>query len=167
MELYSRKIICMNLIFIFLSYFIGSLVIFSFNLIAGIFYVILCILTVFLSLKLRCSYCFYYGKKCGFGLGILSKIFFSQGESKEFNNSKNVILVLIFSMCVSIIPVILGIVLLIDNFSVLHLIYFILYILVAFLPNFFIRSKVCKDCEQGKLGCPAYDKISKQSKNNI
>jgi len=117
MELYSRKIICMNLIFTFLSYFIGSLVIFSFNLIAGIFYVILCILT-----------------RCGFGFGILSKIFFSQGESKEFNNSKNVIPVLIFSICTSIIPVIVGIILLIVNFSVLHLIYFILYIFVAFLP---------------------------------
>ena len=167
MEFNTRKIICMNLIFNFLSYFIGALVIFSFNLIAGVFYVILCILTIFLSLKLRCSYCFYYGRRCGFGFGILSKIFFSQGESKEFNNSKNVIPVLIFSMCTSIIPVIMGIILLIVNFSVLHPIYFILYIFVAFLPNFFIRSKVCKDCEQGKLGCPAYDKISKQSENNL
>ncbi|MHA1476368.1 MAG: hypothetical protein ACTSQ5_14435 [Promethearchaeota archaeon] len=100
-------------------------------------------------------------------MGILSKIFFSQGESKEFNNSKNVIPVLFVSMCASIIPVIVGIVLLIVNFSVFYLIYFILYILVAILPNFLIRSKVCKDCEQGKLGCPAYDKISKKSKNNI
>lgn len=167
MEFYSRKIICINMLFTFLSYFIGSLVIFSFNSIAGIFYAILCILTIFLSLKLRCSYCFYYGKRCGFGFGILSKLFFSQGESKEFNNSKNVIPVLIFSICVSIIPVIVGIVLIIVNFSVFHLIYFILYITVAFLPNFFMRNKVCERCEQGKLGCPAYDKISKQSKNNI
>ncbi len=157
----------MNLLITFFSYFIGTLVIYSFNSISGICYGILCILTIIVSLKLRCSYCFYYGKKCGFGFGILSKIFFSQGEFKEFNNSKNVIPVLIISMCTSIIPVIVGIVLLIVNFSVFHLIYFILYILVAFLPNFFMRNKVCERCEQGKLGCPAYDKISKQSKNNI
>jgi len=167
MKYYSRKIICMNLLLTFLSYFMGCLVIYSFNSIAVIFYAILCVLTIFLSLKLRCSYCFYYGKRCGFGFGILSKIFFSQGESKEFNNSKNVIPVLIFSMCTLIIPVIVGIVLLIVDFSVFHLIYLILYILVAFLPNFFMRNKVCERCEQGKLGCPAYDKISKQSKNNI
>lgn len=167
MEYYSRKIICMNLLLTFLSYFIGTLVIYSFNSIAGIFYIILCILTIFLSLKLRCSYCFYYGKRCGFGFGILSKIFFSQGESKEFNNSKNVIPVLIFSMLTSIIPVIVGIVLLIVNFSVFHLIYFILYIIVAFLPNFFTRSKVCEHCEQCKLGCPAYDKKFEQSDNNM
>jgi len=167
MENYSRKIICMNLLITFFSCFIGTLVIYSFNSIAGICYGISCILTIIVSLKLRCSYCFYYGKKCGFGFCILSKIFFSQGESKEFNNSKNVIPVLIFSMCASIIPVIMGIVLLIVNFSVFHLIYFILYIFVAFLPNFFMRNKVCERCEQGKLGCPAYDKISKQSKNNI
>ena len=167
MENYSRKIICMNLLLTFLSYFIGTLVIYSFNLIAGIFYVILCILTIILSLKLRCSYCFYYGKRCGFGFGVLSKILFSQGESKEFNNSKNIIPVLVFSLGTSFIPVVIGIVLLIVNFSVFHLIYFILYILVAFLPNFFARSKVCKHCEQSKLGCPAFDKISKRSKNNI
>jgi len=135
MEYYSRKIICTNLLITFLSYFIGTLVIYSFNSIAGICYGIICILTIIVSLKLRCSYCFYYGKKCGFGFGVLSKILFSQGESKEFNNSKNVIPVLIFSLCVSIIPVIVGIVLLIVNFSVFHLIYLILYILVAFIPN--------------------------------
>ena len=167
MEFYSPKIICMNLLLTFLSYSIGTLVIYSFNSIMGLFYAIFCILTIFISLKLRCSYCFYYGKRCGFGFGILSKIFFSQGESKEFNNSKNVIPVLIFSMCVSIIPVIVGIILLIVNFSVFHLIYFILYILVAFLPNFFIRSKVCEYCEQGKLGCPAYNKMYKQSDNKM
>ena len=165
MEYYSRKIICMNLLLTFLSYFIGTLVIYYLNSIMGLFYAIFCILTIFLSLKLRCSYCYYYGKRCGFGFGILSKIFFSQGESKEFNNSKNVIPVIIFSMLTSIIPVIVGIILLIVNFSVFHLIYFILYILVAFLPNFFIRSKVCELCEQGKLGCPAYDKMVKQGDN--
>jgi len=167
MESYSRKIICMNLLLTFLSYFIGTLVIYSFNLIAGIFYVILCILTIFLSLKLRCSYCFYYGKRCGFGFGILSKIFFSQGESKEFNNSKNIIPVLVFSLGTSFIPIVIGIVLLIASFSVFHLIYFILYILLAFLPNFFIRNKVCEHCEQGGVGCPAYDKKFKQSEKKI
>jgi len=151
----------MNLLLTFLSYFIGTLVIYSFNSIAGIFYAILCILTIFLSLKLRCSYCFYYGKRCGFGFGILSKVFFSQGESKEFNNSKNVIPVLFFSLGTSIIPVIVGVILLIVKFSILHLIYFLLYIFVGFLPNFFIRKNVCEHCEQGKLGCPAYDKSFK------
>jgi hypothetical protein len=167
MENYSQKIICTNLLFTFLSYFIGSLVIYSFDSIFGIFYAILCIITIILSLKLRCSYCFYYGKKYGYGFGFLSKIFFSQGESKEFNNSKKVIPVLIFSMSTSIIPVIVGIVLLVVNYSILYLIYFILYILIAFLPNFFIRSKICKNCEQGKLGCPAYNKILKQSEKKI
>lgn len=162
MENYSRKIILMNLLLTFLSYFIGTLVIYSINTVAGIFYATLCILTIFLSLKLRCSYCFYYGKRCGFGFGILSKIFFSQGESKEFNNSKNIIPVLIFSLGTSIIPIVGGVILLIVNFSVLHLVYFILYILVGFLPNFFIRNKVCEHCEQGNLGCPAYNKIIKQ-----
>ncbi len=163
MENYSRKIICTNLLLTFLSYYIGTLVIYSLNSIAGIFYIILCILTIFLSLKLRCSYCFYYGKRCGFGFGILSKIFFSQGESKEFNKSKNIIPVLIFSLGALFIPVVIGIVLLFVNFSVLYLFYLILYILVAFLPNIFIRSKVCEHCEQGKLGCPTYDKKYKKS----
>ncbi|QEE14290.1 hypothetical protein DSAG12_00101 [Promethearchaeum syntrophicum] len=158
MEIYSRKIICTNLLFTFLSYFFGTIVIYSLNSIAGIFYAIFCILTIFLSLKLRCTYCFYYGKRCGFGFGILSKVFFSQGESKEFNNPKNVIPVLLFSLVTSLLPLIVGVTLLIVNFSILHLVYFILYILFGVIPNFFIRSKSCAKCEQGKLGCPAYDK---------
>jgi len=158
MEFYSRKIICTNLLFTFLSYLIGTVVIYSLNSITGIFYAIFCILTIFISLKLRCTYCFYYGKRCGFGFGILSKVFFSQGESKEFSNPKNVIPALIFSMGTSILPIVVGIALLIVNFSILHLVYFLLYIIFGLLPNFFIRGKSCAKCEQGKLGCPAYDK---------
>ena len=91
MENYSIKTVCLSLTLMITSYLLGTLILIIFNPLLGLFYLFLCIITLLCSMKLRCTHCFYYGKRCYSGLGVISKIFFSKGDSEEFTNPKKVI----------------------------------------------------------------------------
>ncbi|MCD4817605.1 MAG: hypothetical protein K8S23_02810 [Candidatus Cloacimonetes bacterium] len=65
---------------------------------------------------------------------------------------------------ISLIPVVIGIILLIVNFSLILLFILVLLILLTTIGNGFIRGTlVCKYCKQKELGCPA-DKIFNKEK---
>jgi len=164
MENYSIKTVCLSLTLMITSYLLGTLILIIFNPLLGLFYLFLCIITLLCSMKLRCTHCFYYGKRCYSGLGVLSKIFFSKGDSEEFTNPKKVFPIAILSFSILLLPILIGIFLIINNLSIQIFILLFIYILVGILPNFFLREKLCEKCEQGKLGCPAYNKMRKQKK---
>jgi hypothetical protein len=107
-------------------------------------------------MKKSCVNCYYYGKFCAFGKGKLSALFFKKGDPKAFLKNKITWKNIIPDFLVSIIPLAVGIVLLITNFSWLVL---GLIILLAFLTsagNSYVRgSLACKFCKQREIGCPA------------
>jgi hypothetical protein len=65
---------------------------------------------------------------------------------------------------VSLIPILVGIVLLIIHFNLLILLAVLLLVLLSSIGNSFVRgSLACKYCKQKELGCPA-DKLFNKKK---
>ena len=157
-ENYPAGTICLSAALTILSYALGALIFYMMSGMLGAGYIILCIVSLLVAMRYRCVYCYYYGKGCYTGLGIISKLFFKKGDSKEFKNPKNLIPAMIFSFAALLLPLIAGIYLLVTGFSLSILALFAAYMLVAVIPGFVLRKDLfCKHCKQGKLGCPAYE----------
>ncbi len=162
MENYPYKTVCLSFSLTFFSYFLGFLVLFALNAILGIFYLALCLLTTLISLKLRCTYCYYYGKRCSNGNGILCEKIFKQGDPVNFSDLKNVGITSIFSFGTMLLPIICGIILLINTPTLPNILLYVANFIIAIIPNFFIRKNTCERCIQGEIGCPAYESMKKK-----
>lgn len=167
-ENYPLKIVALSLVIAVFSYLIGAVILIQlipFGLIIGVGYLVLCAVNIIVTLKFRCIYCYYYGKTCYMGLGRLAKAFFKQGDSKDFKNPKNLVPAALFSFAILLIPIIGAIISMVIRYTLLVLFLFIIYIMVAFVPNLFLKKNLhCKYCKQGELGCPAYEGM--QGKNS-
>lgn len=137
-------------------YFIGGFLIYQ----IGFWWLALYILYI-LTLELRllkghCVNCYYFGKTCAFGKGRLSGFFFKRGEPMKFAQNKITWKDIAPDFLVSVIPVAVGIVILIMNFSWLVLLLIVLLLFLGFLGNALVRSQLaCKYCKQREFGCPA------------
>ena len=161
-ETYSFRIVCRSAALTIINYFLGFLILFSVDFILGVLYIFLCVLTILVSMKLRCTHCYYYGRRCSMGLGLLSKLFFKKGNPIEFKNSRNFIPTSIISFGTLLLPLFVGILSLIFNFSIVMLFLLVVYLIMGFVPNFIFRGDLCATCMQGQLGCPAYDQMIKR-----
>ena len=161
MESYPRKYLCISLSQLIISFALGIMVASLFKFYFGIISGILGIASFLISMRFRCTTCFYYGKQCFNGFGLVVAKLFKQQPSDEFQNSKNVIITLVISMINTFFPIIIGIIDLILSFSGFKLAILLLYLVASFVPNFFIQPKMCVNCKQGELGCPAYKNIEK------
>ncbi|HMK47746.1 MAG TPA: hypothetical protein VK436_14060 [Methanocella sp.] len=120
-------------------------------------YLLLCMAVVILSLKFRCSYCCYYGKRCATGLGLMSPLFFRKGDPSGFSDKRNILTVALPSFGALLLPLAGGVLGSIVSFSWVLMIVAVIYFLVAIPPGFALQKNVyCKRCAQGKLGCPSY-----------
>lgn len=121
---------------------------------------------IFLEIKLMkkgCTNCYYYGKYCAFGRGKISSLFFKKGSNTNFSKRKMTWKDILPDFLVSIIPLIVGIVLLIMDFSWLILILIIILVILTSAGNSFVRgSLACKFCKQRMLGCPAEKLFNKK-----
>ena len=119
-------------------------------------------------LKGHCVSCYYYGKYCAFGKGKLSSLLFKKADPKKFARMQLTWKDLLPDFMVSLIPIIVGVVLLIRAFSWLVLALILILLLLTFIGNGAVRSSLaCKYCKQRKLGCPAeklFDKTKKPGK---
>jgi hypothetical protein len=107
-------------------------------------------------LKGHCVNCYYYGKRCAFGKGKLSSLLFRKGKSSEFCKKHMTWKDIAPDFMVSVIPMIIGGVILIFDFSWLILFLVILLFVLSFPGTAFVRgSLACKHCRQRELGCPA------------
>jgi len=107
-------------------------------------------------LKRSCVNCYYYGKRCAFGKGKLCSLFFRKGSAEKFAQDKITWKDILPDFMVSIIPFVLGIVLLVLKFDWMLLALVILLFLLASFGNGLVRgSLACKHCKQRELGCPA------------
>ena len=107
-------------------------------------------------LRGSCAHCYYYGKACAFGKGRLSGLLFKRGDPESFSERKVTWLEMVPDILVSLIPVVVGIIVLIKDFTWPVLAAVLLLLLLTSAGNGFIRSTLsCKHCKQRGLGCPA------------
>lgn len=162
-ENYPLWIIIVSNLFSIAIYAIGGYIIYQLGLIWLILYLGYIFFLRFRLLKNSCANCYYYGKYCALAMGKLSAIFFKKGK-KNFAKCNVTWKSILPDFLVSLIPVLIGIVLLIIEFSVWILIAIILLLVLTFIGNAIIHgSLVCKYCKQRKLGCPA-DKLFNKKK---
>jgi hypothetical protein len=137
-------------------YVIGAFIIYQIGIIWLILYIIFILILESRLIKGHCVNCYYYGKTCAFGKGRISRIFFKKGNSGKFCKMQINWKSIIPDFLVSLIPVIIGIVLLFFNFELLILILIIILALLTFFGNTLVRGNLaCKYCKQKELGCPA------------
>jgi hypothetical protein len=113
-------------------------------------------------LRGSCIYCYYHGKACAFGRGRVSGLFFKKGDPDKFNQKDIGWKDMIPDIMVALIPLVIGIVVLIRDFSWLVLAMVVLLSLLASLGNGVIRgSLACRYCKQREIGCPAEQLFAK------
>lgn len=146
-------------------YALGAYILAQLGLIWLILYLAYLLILEVRLLKGHCIHCYYYGKYCAFGQGKLSSLFFKKGSPEKFTHLKLTWKSLVPDFLVSLIPILIGIILLIINFSWLILILVVLLVLFSSLGNGFVRgSCACKYCKQRELGCPAERLFNKTKK---
>jgi hypothetical protein len=148
-------IIISNLVSITI-YAIGAFIIFQLGLIWLLFYLICIFIFEIRLLKKSCVNCYYYGKFCAFGKGKISSLFFKKGNPDRFIKRNITWKNILPDFLISIIPIIVGIVLLIVNFNWLILLLIVILVILTSFGNGFVRgSLACKFCKQREIGCPA------------
>jgi hypothetical protein len=137
-------------------YLIGAFVIYQLGLIWLILYLIFIASLEFKLIKSHCVNCYYYGKTCAFGKGRISSIFFKKGSANLFCKKQMTWKDILPDFMVSLIPIIVGIIILIKDFNWALLSSILLLFILTFIGNAIIRSKLaCKYCKQRQIGCPA------------
>lgn len=155
-ENYPVHIVAMSNLLNLLIYLAGTLVIINLGVYYLIPYFLYILILEFRLLKKGCTRCYYYGKVCAFGKGKISSLFFKKDEAVQFCELKHSKLDLFFDSLIALVPVIVSIVLMIQDFSLYLLALCLVIILLTTAGNATIRGKfACRFCRQRELGCPA------------
>jgi hypothetical protein len=106
-------------------------------------------------LRHSCMNCYYYGRTCCFGRGRFCALFFPKGDPKKFLERKIGWVDILPDFLISVVPLLLGI-LIILRFDAVLLAVIVALGILAFPGTGFIRSRwACRYCRQRELGCPA------------
>lgn len=145
-------------------YGLGFAILFRLGLLFAILYLIYILIFELRLIKNHCTDCYYWGKTCGFGKGKISSWIFKKGDSSRFCSKSMTWKDIIPDMLISLIPIIVGVILLIIKFQYILLVGLLLLFLLTTIGNGYIRgSLTCKYCKQKELGCPA-DKLFNKEK---
>jgi hypothetical protein len=113
-------------------------------------------------LRRSCVNCYYFGKICAFGKGKLASLVFRKGDVGRFKQDKITWKDIAPDFLVSLIPIVVGVVLLVIDFDWLLLSMVLLLLLLTSIGNGLIRgSLACKYCRQREIGCPAEQLFSR------
>ena len=134
----------------------------------GIWLFFYCVYLLFLEIRLtggHCINCYYFWRACAFGKGKISCLFFKRGDPQKFNDMKITWKSIIPDLMVSMIPLIVGLVIVIKDFSWLLASLLVILFLLTSVGNGFIRGQLaCKYCKQREIGCPA-ERLFNKNKN--
>lgn len=137
-------------------YALGLLIVYDAGIVFASLYLIFILAMEFRLLSIHCTKCYYWGKTCAFGKGRISAWFFKQGDVSKFCSKKMTWKDMIPDMLISLVPFVVGIVLLIISFDIILLSALVLLVLFTTFGNSYIRgSLACNHCKQKDLGCPA------------
>lgn len=137
-------------------YVLGFIITYRLGWIPSIIYLSFILALEFRLIRNHCTNCYYWGKTCGFGKGRISSLFFNKGDEMKFCNNVITWKYMIPDLLISLIPLVIGIILLIVKFEILLLFALVLLIALTTAGNGFIRSTLtCRYCKQRESGCPA------------
>ena len=144
-------------------YLIGAFIIYKIGFIYFILYLIYILYLEFRLIKGHCVDCYYYGKICAFGKGKISGIFFKKGDLNKFCKKQMNWIDILPDFLVSLIPIAAGIIILINDFSWIILLLFIVLFILTSIGNGIIRGRLaCRYCKQREIGCPAQKLFAKK-----
>ncbi|HII76071.1 MAG TPA: hypothetical protein HA264_03300 [Methanolinea sp.] len=165
LERYPAMTVVLSNLVSLLIYGIGAYILFRISLILTVIYVLFILFLEFRLLGRHCVDCYYYGKTCAFGKGYLSSLLFPRGQPERFNRKKITWKDIVPDFLVFLLPVIAGILLLIQQFSWTVLILIIALVVLGFFGNALVRGKLaCRFCKQREIGCPA-EQVFDKTKN--
>jgi hypothetical protein len=164
-ENYPTLIVIISNLVSFLIYAIGLIILYRLSIILVMGYVIFILILELRLLSGHCVDCYYYGKTCAFGKGRLSSLFFQKGNPEQFNLKKITWKDIVPDFLVFIVPVLAGILILIQDFIWIVLILIIALFFLGFLGTALVRGQLaCRFCKQRKIGCPAEQLFDKTKK---
>ena len=163
-ENYPIRIVIVSNLLTLLIYAIGIFILYKLSIVLVIFYVIFILALEFRLLGGHCVNCYYYGKTCAFGKGRLSALLFRKGRAEQFNEKTLTWKDVVPDFLTFLIPMIAGILLLVQQFSWTVLILVIALFILGFVGNALVRGQLaCKYCKQRLIGCPA-DRLFNKTK---
>ena len=155
-ESYPIRIVALSNLFSLSIYAIGAYVLWMIAPLASVLYLVYCSVLEIRVLWGSCPNCYYYGKACCFGKGLLCSLIFKRGEPRKFIEKTVSWRDVLPDFMVTVVPVLGGIVLLVGEFSWIILALTLILLALGFAGSAFIRgSYACKYCKQRDLGCPA------------
>jgi len=155
-ENYPVAIVIVSNLVSFLIYGIGAYILYSLGLIWVIGYILFILILEFRVMGWHCVDCYYYGKTCAFGKGRVSRILFTRGRPERFGQKTISWKDIVPDFLVFIIPILAGILLLVQEFTWLIFGLIIVLFLLGFLGNALVRGNLaCRWCKQREIGCPA------------
>jgi hypothetical protein len=146
-----------------LIYISGFIIILHLSWIASFLYLVYILALEYRLISKHCVNCYYWGRICGFGKGRLSSWFFKRGDPSKFCSNDMAWRDMIPDLLVSLVPFIIGVVLLIVKFDLILLLAVILLVALTTIGNGYVRGNLtCRYCKQRELGCPAEKLFSKE-----
>lgn len=143
---------------------IGAAIIFQLGIGWMILYILYVIYLEFKLMQTSCRNCYYYDKYCAFGKGKLCSLIYPKGKPEKFFQRKITRKNILPDMLISIVPIIIGVVLMTRHFNRWILIGIIAIIALTTQGNSYCRGKLaCPHCHQ-KDNCPALKFFSKLKK---
>ena len=103
--------------------------------------------------KLVCTNCYYYGKRCALGWGKVSALFFSPGSIDQFSTCAGIKAAPITYGLLTLIPLVLCIVALVQEATVLKTAVLVLLLAVSVYSGAIGRKQACINCKM-RLICP-------------
>ncbi len=137
-------------------YTLGTYILSGYGPLAAAFYAACCLGNEIHVMRMSCVDCYYYGKRCAFGRGIVARYLFKRGDPGRFTAKSISWKELLPDMLVLVIPLLGGIALLVQKFSWSTAMALAVLLGLSSGGNYIIRTKIaCKYCKQRELGCPA------------
>ncbi len=119
-------------------------------------YVVLCLWLEANTLRTGCRDCFYYGKRCAFGRGLVAARIVKRGQPERFAARCITWRALVPDLLVGLVPLLGGIVLSITAFTWWRLLALAVLVFLSSVATGYVRgSLACPHCKQMELGCPA------------
>ncbi|MDP6627155.1 MAG: hypothetical protein QGG50_04570 [Methanopyri archaeon] len=119
-------------------------------------YLLYCASLELMLLRKACPDCWYYGRRCGFGKGLLAARLFPKGDPQRMAEREVTIKDLVPDFLVTLGPLLVGAVLLYMAFSWRVVGLLLILVVLAFPCTGMLRgTMVCPHCKQREIGCPA------------
>lgn len=147
-------------------YLAGAYIMFRLHVIAGALYILYILLMEYFVYKEACPHCFYYGKRCAFGRGVIAGIIHKKGDPKKFCEKEMRFKDFVPQIILLLVPIVVGIALLVSRgYHLLTLIALLYPVFNWFALNPIIYGKLaCPHCKQGSMCCPALEFFGKKKK---